>query len=82
MLSLQVSRLSLSRLSPLFASTRLLSASTPAKGKIPEGFAKIKERQKLFTKDNKIGNVKHVGMFFAINTSKFTNVKDGGKAFA
>ena len=52
MLSLQVSRLSLSRLSPLFASTRLLSASTPAKGKIPEGFAKIKERQKFFNVDN------------------------------
>merc|ERR1712019_251473 len=55
MLSLQTSRLcvsTVSRLRPLLATTRLFSASSPAKGKIPEGFAKIKERQKFFNVDN------------------------------
>merc|ERR1712203_501075 len=41
-----------SRLRPLLPSTRLISTSTPAKGKIPEGFAKLKERQKTFNVDN------------------------------
>merc|ERR1711874_456665 len=41
-----------SRLRPLLATTRLFSVSIPAKGKIPEGFAKIKERQKFFNLDN------------------------------
>ena len=37
---------------PLLVTTRLFSFSSPAKGKIPEGFAKIKERQKFFNLDN------------------------------
>merc|ERR1712154_261539 len=52
MLSLQASRLSVSRLRPLLITTRLFSSSRPVQGKIPEGFAKIKERQKFFNVDN------------------------------
>ena len=45
-------KLFVSRLRPLVLS-RLMSATAPVnKGKIPDGFSKIKERQKYFNLDN------------------------------
>merc|ERR1711988_1134393 len=43
-------KLCVSRLRPLL--TRLVSSSAPASGRIPDGFGKIKERQKFFNLDN------------------------------
>ena len=43
-------KLCVSRLRPLL--TRLVSSSAPASGRIPDGFGKIKEKQKFFNLDN------------------------------
>lgn len=51
MLAGQAGKLCVSRLRPLLTS-RLVSSSAPVSGRIPDGFGKIKERQKFFNLDN------------------------------